>query len=55
LAQPDEKQRLNDWRWLHSKTFKGFLEDASLSSGSFRTAGEFLCVSADIIRPVEAG
>ena len=50
---PEAKQQLDDWRELHAQTFQGFLEDASLAPGNFRTSGEFLYVWPDMIRRIQ--
>ena len=50
LINPDDKDRLDKWRWEHERTMEGFREDPALPPMSFRTEGEIVYASSDFYR-----
>jgi hypothetical protein len=46
----DDKDRLDEWRKEHRDSFAGFLEDAALPDGNFRSEGDHLYLATDVFR-----
>ena len=47
LLNPNDKQRLDEWRVTHSHTFEGFRQDPKLPPNGFRTEGNLLYITPD--------
>ena len=47
VLNPDDKQRLDEWRQEHAYSFDGFREDADLPPNRWRTFGNFLFLASD--------